>query len=122
MEGDIVPSPDPAVLLKMLDSHYRSTGPWCFLCGHAWPCPDNQAAALIRRLSSVHVILKEGVYRHECCGVFSTLELADAAEKQLLAEESDTYHNFLLIPFEVDREIERDEHGTLQEPKDERKW
>lgn len=51
MDGDNVPDPDPQVLLKMLDSHERSdAGPWCYSCGHAWPCPDNQAATLIRRL------------------------------------------------------------------------
>lgn len=47
-------------------------------------------------------VFKTGVYRHECGGVFSTLDAATDAAKRLLAGERDNYHDYHVVPFDLD--------------------
>jgi len=46
-----------------------------------------------------YVVFQEGVYRHACVGVFSTIDVAvDAATKAMKAERDD-YHHYEVVPF-----------------------
>lgn len=51
---------------------------------------------------TVYCVFKEGVYRHECGGVFSTLELAEEAANQLAKGDRDLWHEYIVVPFELD--------------------
>jgi hypothetical protein len=57
---------------------------------------------------TVYAVFRYGVYRHECGGVFSTLELAKVAADQLIASEPDDYHAYEVVPFEMDVRALRD--------------
>ena len=46
-------------------------------------------------------------HRHECGGVFSTLELAKEAARCLLEGEPDNYHAYDIIMFELDMQTTR---------------
>jgi hypothetical protein len=46
-------------------------------------------------------VFKVGTYRHECGGIFSSLELATEAAKALAAGERDEHHSYEIIPFEL---------------------
>ena len=50
----------------------------------------------------VYAIFKEGVYRHECGGIFSTLEKAKDAAKSLISGEDDDYHTYKVLAFDLD--------------------
>jgi hypothetical protein len=53
-------------------------------------------------MATVYAVFKEGVYRHECGGIFSTQEAAINAAKFLIAGESDDWHTYSVVPFELD--------------------
>ena len=59
----------------------------------------------------MYVVFRYAVYRHQCGGVFSTLEKAKDAVTELLATEPDTHHQYEIVPFEVDA-ITRHVHRT----------
>lgn len=50
----------------------------------------------------LYAVFKVGVYRHECGGVFSTLEVAEAAARGLIVGERDDYHDYEVVPFVLD--------------------
>lgn len=50
----------------------------------------------------VFAVFKEGIYRHECGGVFSTLAAATDAAKRLIAGEYDNHHDYTVVPFDLD--------------------
>lgn len=50
---------------------------------------------------TVYAVFKEGIYRHECAGVFSVLERAKQVAAECL-ERGDGHHSFEVVPFEVD--------------------
>jgi hypothetical protein len=50
----------------------------------------------------VFAVFKEGIYRHECGGVFSTLVLAREAAHKLIVGERDDHHKYSVIPFTLD--------------------
>lgn len=50
---------------------------------------------------TVYAVFREGVYRHECAGVFSTEAIAKAMADALAEYEADDYHEYVVIPFEV---------------------
>ena len=50
----------------------------------------------------IYVVFRNGVYRHECGGIFSTFELAKSAAKCLLEGEPDDYHYYDIVMFELD--------------------
>ncbi len=64
---------------------------------------------------TVWAVFKEGVYRHECGGIFTSLEKATAAAEQLAIAEKDDYHRFEVVPFTVDS-VTQSEDGELEEP------
>jgi hypothetical protein len=47
----------------------------------------------------VFVVFKQGVYRHECGGVFFTKGDAESAAATLLRGEPDDYHTYEVVPF-----------------------
>ena len=57
----------------------------------------------------LYSVFKTGVYRHECAGVFSTLDMAEAAAQRCIAGERDDYHTYVVVEFELDTQ-------TPQEP------
>lgn len=50
----------------------------------------------------VYLVFKTGVYRHECGGVFSTLERAREAAQKFLDGEPDAYHDYEISKFTLD--------------------
>jgi len=51
---------------------------------------------------TVYLVFREAVYRHECLGVFSTLEKAKETADTEAAIESDDRHYIVIYPFELD--------------------
>lgn len=73
----------------------------------------------------VYVVFKEGVYRQECGGIFTTREAAVTAAKALLLGERDDYHTYEIIAFPLNKLTEQGplrlgngmvRGGELQEP------
>lgn len=65
----------------------------------------------------IYAVFKESVYRHECGGVYSTLEKACDAARMLIWQECDDHHRFDVVPFVLD-EVPRgtsDRWLTIQE-------
>ena len=60
---------------------------------------------------TVYAVFKEGVYRHECAGIFSALEAAKAVADKW-RDAGDGHHSWTVVPFEVDVAAE----GTADEP------
>ena len=50
----------------------------------------------------VFLVFKEGVYRHECGGVFTSLDVAKRQAIKLTIAERDDYHQIHVMPFEID--------------------
>ena len=63
----------------------------------------------------VYAVFKEGVYRHECGGIFSTLELAKKSAKSLISGETDDYHTYSILTFDLDAQTTQID-GDLTEP------
>lgn len=53
-------------------------------------------------MATVFAVFKKGVYRHECGGIFSTIELATEAAHKLITGERDDYHTYEILEFELD--------------------
>lgn len=62
--------------------------------------------------SEVFAVFKQGIYRHECGGVFSSLERATDAAKALMQGERDDYHHYEVVRFALD---ERTAQAALKE-------
>jgi hypothetical protein len=67
---------------------------------------------------TVFVVFQEGVYRHDCGGVFTSLELAKAAADQRKAAERDNYHEWTVVPFEVDAVVDEEADRAYTSPDD----
>jgi hypothetical protein len=50
----------------------------------------------------LYLVFKQGVYRHECGGAFSSMDNAIAAAKKLIAGEHDEYHDYEIVRFKLD--------------------
>ena len=55
----------------------------------------------------VYAVFKQGVYRQECGGIFSTLEKAILAANGLAAGDVDEYHTYDVIGFDIDKQSEQ---------------
>ena len=55
-------------------------------------------------MTTVFAVFKNGVYRHECGGIFTTFELAKSAALALLRGERDDYHTYDVIYFSLDEQ------------------
>lgn len=47
-------------------------------------------------------VFKTGVFRHECGGIFSSQALAEVAAERLIKTEPDNWHDYRVVPFEMD--------------------
>lgn len=52
--------------------------------------------------ATVFAVFRGGVYRHECAGIFTTLELAKGAADRLALSEPDGHHDYEVVPFTLD--------------------
>ena len=52
----------------------------------------------------IYAVFKEAVYRHECMGLFSTLERAQKGAVLAAEAEPDSHHEMVVIAFELDPE------------------
>ena len=52
---------------------------------------------------NIYSVFKQGVYRHECGGMFSTEEMARSEAMRLIAGEGDDYHQFEVAMYELDK-------------------
>jgi hypothetical protein len=67
---------------------------------------------------TMYVVFQEGVYRHACGGVFSSLELAQRSADALKAHEPDNYHQWTVVPFELDVIVEKEAETAYTAPGD----
>lgn len=51
---------------------------------------------------TLFAVFKNGAYRAECGGVFSSKEKAKAAALHLASNDRDEYHSYDVYPFEID--------------------
>lgn len=50
-----------------------------------------------------YLIFKHGVYRHECCGIFTDYDTAQSLAIRLMETEPDCYHYYVVIKFGLDK-------------------
>ena len=50
----------------------------------------------------LYIVFREGVYRHECGGVYSTEALAIEAAIALIKGENDDHHHYTIVPLTLD--------------------
>lgn len=62
------------------------------------------------------VVTREGVYRHEIGGVFSTLDAAINASIDYLKAERDGYHYYAVIPLVVNERLPAFDGGSMCAP------
>ena len=55
-------------------------------------------------MMELFVIFQEGVYRHQCGGVFDDAEVAEAAAKSFRDSDGDSYHHYTVVPLELNKE------------------
>ena len=63
----------------------------------------------------MYAVFREGCYRHECGGIFSSLVKAEDAARKLIEWEKDSYHTYEVVPFEIDIVTDHDD-DELHEP------
>lgn len=54
-------------------------------------------------MNYLYALFREGIYRHECGGVFTDIDSAKAAIKKLRDSEPDDYHSWKCIAFEPNK-------------------
>lgn len=59
-------------------------------------------------------VFQQGVYRQGCAGVFSSAGLAIKAAKDFALADRDSYHDYQVLPFELDL-ASPFENGTIVE-------
>lgn len=50
----------------------------------------------------VFAVFRQGVYRHECGGIFSTREAAIECADALVLSDNDSWHDYEVVPFALD--------------------
>jgi hypothetical protein len=64
----------------------------------------------------LYAVFREGVQRHECGGIFDTLDAAKVAVRALIAEEDDDYHYYTVTPFTLNQQAEMTGEGMGRTP------
>lgn len=54
-------------------------------------------------MTEVYAVFRQGVYRHECGGVFDTLHRAKECADFLADEDVDGYHTYVVVPFRLNQ-------------------
>jgi len=65
----------------------------------------------------VFVVTRQGVYRHEIMGIYTTRGKAFRAAKAALKAEPDNYHTFNVTEISLDTPAGKDEYGAIDEGK-----
>ena len=58
---------------------------------------------------NLFAVFKEGVYRHQCGGIFDDSEKAKEAAEKLRDGERDVYHEYVVVPFILNEITEQTE-------------
>ena len=76
----------------------------------------------------VYAVFKYAIYRHQCGGIFTSLDLATQAAISLRDGEIDSHHSYEVVPFVLDEKTEQtpvteggyfwDGGGSLIEPEE----
>lgn len=59
----------------------------------------------------VYAVFREGVYRHECGGIYSTEAEAEACARWLAQIDGDRRHRYVVVPFALDKRPEVEASG-----------
>ena len=70
-------------------------------------------------MSEVFAVFRQGVYRHECGGIFTTLERAVEVAQARAEADVDSYHSYTVVPFTLDTATPVEERG---EDESDRSW
>lgn len=62
----------------------------------------------------VYAVFKEGVYRHQCGGVFGTVQEAIIAASELAQEDVDNYHSYDVYGFELGKKLYKQGNKIIQ--------
>lgn len=57
----------------------------------------------------VYCVFQEGVYRHECGGVYDSREAAIAAAQAIAADDRDDYHSYDVVAFTLNERPDQSE-------------
>ena len=49
--------------------------------------------------TKLYAVFKEGLYSHECVGIFDSLEVAQDVAVRAISMEPDDYHTYDIVPF-----------------------
>ena len=52
---------------------------------------------------TLYCVFQEGVYRHDCEGVYDTFEAAVEAANSVAADDRDDYHNYEVTAYELNQ-------------------
>ncbi len=53
----------------------------------------------------VYAVFREGVYRHQCGGIFTSLEIAKHVARACCERDYDGYHTYDVVPFDLDEPV-----------------
>lgn len=54
-------------------------------------------------MTTLYAVFQEGVYRHACCGIFDSRDAAIACAKHFANIDRDSYHNYEVVPFNLNQ-------------------
>lgn len=57
-----------------------------------------------QRCAEVFAVFQQGVYRHECGGIFETKDAAVEHALRLAAMDGDSYHEYEVFPFKLNEQ------------------
>ena len=69
-------------------------------------------------MSNVFVVTKQGVYRHEICGIFKLLKDARKCATKCITDEHDDYHDFHIYELETEVQLYVDEDRDFWDNQD----
>ena len=61
----------------------------------------------MERVMEVYAVFKHAVYRHQCGGIFTDIDLAMKAAISLRDGERDSHHSYEVVPFILDEKTEQ---------------
>lgn len=65
---------------------------------------------------TLYAVFREGIYRHECGGVFDSVINAEQAREVLIGWDIDSYHEYTIVPFVLNEITKRGDYaGVLLE-------
>lgn len=55
---------------------------------------------------NLYVVTKEGMYRHEICGIYDSEDLAINRAEEVCKAEHDDYHEFYVLQFDLNAAVD----------------